>query len=276
MDRKTRIHILSLMVALALGAAGCNKLSARDKLNKGVQAYKSANMDRAIEFFKQAKELDPELLNARLYLATAYASQYIPGAPSEENTRNGEQAVKEFRDVLQIDANNISAIDGLGSILSNMAGTPFKPELFEESKSFHKRHIEQRPDDPEPYYWVGWINWTLVYRANNDLRSDYNKNTRRQVKPDEAMPASLRDQFAKENSELVEEGIRNLEKAVALKSNYADAFAYLNLLYRQKADMAGSNDEREQLLTQADDFVEKYKVIKQKELERSATGTPST
>src|SRR6266849_2167603 len=69
---------VALLVAV-IGAAGCNKLKARDWLNKGVQAYKNGQFDTAIEDFKQAKDLDPGLLNARLYLATAYASQYIPG-----------------------------------------------------------------------------------------------------------------------------------------------------------------------------------------------------
>jgi len=76
--------------------------------------------DQSIEDFKQAKDLDPTLMNARLYLATAYATQYIPGAPSEENIRMGEAAIKEFQDVLSVDPNNISAIDGIGSILFNM------------------------------------------------------------------------------------------------------------------------------------------------------------
>jgi hypothetical protein len=50
--------------------------------------------------FKQAKDLDPDLLNARLYLATAYATEYIPGAPSDDNIRVGQQAIAEFQDVL--------------------------------------------------------------------------------------------------------------------------------------------------------------------------------
>src|ERR1017187_7446570 len=105
--------------ALALSATGCDKLKARDLLNKGVAAYKDGKFDQSIEDFKQAKDLDPSLTNARLYLATAYATQYIPGAPSEENIRMGEAAVKEFQEVLAGDSNNISAIDGIGSILYN-------------------------------------------------------------------------------------------------------------------------------------------------------------
>jgi len=72
-DRRSLAAVLVLVCALT--AASCNKLKARDMLNKGVQAYKNGLFDAAIEDFQQAKELDPGLLNARLYLATAFASQ---------------------------------------------------------------------------------------------------------------------------------------------------------------------------------------------------------
>ena len=81
MQRKIRVVMVLSVVLVSLGAVGCDKLKARDLLNKGVNAYKSAEFDVAIEDFKQAKDLDPTLTNAQLYLATAYATQYIPGAP---------------------------------------------------------------------------------------------------------------------------------------------------------------------------------------------------
>src|SRR5260221_6616167 len=80
-----RVAALAALLVLAFAGSGCNKLKARDLLNKGVTAFKNGQSDAAIEYFKQAKEADPDLLNARLYLATAYASLYIPGAPSQEN-----------------------------------------------------------------------------------------------------------------------------------------------------------------------------------------------
>src|SRR5205814_1899846 len=105
---------LLVVLAVVLGATGCAKLKARDMLNKGVAAFQNGKYDESIEDFKQAKDLDPDLLNARLYLATAYATVYIPGAPSDENVRVGQQAIAEFQDVLQHDASNVSAIDGIG------------------------------------------------------------------------------------------------------------------------------------------------------------------
>jgi tetratricopeptide (TPR) repeat protein len=264
-----RIPAFAALLALALGVSGCSKLKARDLLNKGVGAYKNAQYDTAIEDFKEAKDLDPTLMNARLYLATAYASQYIPGAPSEQNVRLGTQAVNEFKEVLSIDPNNLSAIDGIGSILFQMAGTPYDPKKFEESKSYHQKHIDLKPNDPEPYYWIGVIDWTLAFRANGELRAGYNReHLNKQVRDTDPLPPSLRAEYAVKYGSLVEEGITNLRKSIEVKPDYDDAMAYLNLLYRRKADMVESAEERAGLLKQADDLVDKVKEIKQKRAEQ--------
>ncbi len=264
-----RVSAFAALVILAAGVSGCGKLKARDLLNKGVAAYKNAQYDTAIEDFKQAKDLDPGLMNARLYLATAYASQYIPGAPSDQNVRLGVQAVNEFKEVLSIESNNLSAIDGVGSILFQMAGTPYDPKKFEESKSFHQKHIDMKPNDPEPYYWIGVIDWTLAFRANGELRAAYNRDhVQKQVKDTDPLPAALRSDYTSKFGPLVEEGITNLQKSIQVKPDYDDAMAYLNLLYRRKADMVESAEERESLKNQADGLLDKVKEIKQKRAEQ--------
>jgi len=264
-----RVAALAALLVLAFAASGCSKLKARDLLNKGVTAFKNGQSDAAIEYFKQAKETDPELLNARLYLATAYASLYIPGAPSQENLARGNQAVAEFKEVLDKDPNNLSAIDGIGSILFQMGGQPFDPKKFEESKTYHQKHIQLKPDDPEPYYWIGVIDWTLAFRGNGEMRMDYNKNNiKKQVKDTDPLPAAIRSQYAAKYGPLIDEGVTELQKAISLRPDYDDAMAYLNLLYRRKADMVESKEEREALLKQAEDLVDKVKEIKQKRSEQ--------
>ncbi len=264
-----RASTFAALLILTAGFSGCSKLKARDLLNKGVAEFKGGQYDKAIEYFKQSKDLDPGLMNARLYLATAYASQYIPGAPSEQNIRLGTQAVNEFKEVLEVDPNNLSAIDGIGSIIFQMAGTPYDPKKFEESKSYHKKHIDLKPNDPEPYYWIGVIDWTLAFRANGELRADYNKNNiKKQLKDADPLPPAVRAEYAAKYGPLVDEGIAALQKAIQLRPDYDDAMAYLNLLYRRKADMVESAEERANLQKQADDLIDKVKEIKQKRAEQ--------
>ena len=256
---------LVAVITIAFGAAGCAKLKARDLLNKGVASFKDGKYDDSIESFKQAKDLDPTLLNARLYLATAYATEYIPGAPSDDNVRVGQQAISEFQDVLSVDPNNTSAIDGIGSILYNMAGTPFSPEQYAKSKEYHEKHIALKPDDPEPYYWVGVIDWTLAYRGNAEMRQAYNlQNPKKQVKEIDPLPEKLRDDYAQKYGATVDEGLKELQKAVELRSNYADALAYQSLLLRQKADQSDTAT-RAGLEKQADALLDKVKEIRQQQ-----------
>jgi len=65
----------------------------------------------------------------------------------------------------------------------------------------------------------------------------------------------------------IDEGIESLKHAISIKPDYDDAMAYLNLLYRRKADTVASQGERKQLIKMADDLIDKVKDIKQKRAE---------
>jgi tetratricopeptide (TPR) repeat protein len=268
--------LLMAQPAMAQEASEQARIEARQALNEGVQAYKNGEFDKAIAAFRRAKELDPSLLNARLYLATTYASLYIPGVPSEENVANGQKSVEEFKKVLSLVEKlpqgdermgaELSAIDGIGSMLYNLAGTPFDRTKFDESKSYHKKHIEIWPSDPEPYYWVGVIDWTLAYKSNLSLRNDYNRNALSKLRDDEPLPPALRERYAPEYGSIVDEGIEDLKKAIALRPDYDDAMAYLNLIYRRKADMVASLAERDRFNRMADALVDRVMKIKQRKM----------
>jgi hypothetical protein len=96
------------------------------------------------------------------------------------------------------------------------------------------------------------------------MRDEYNKTTKKPIRENDPMPAPLAMQFADKYGATVVDGISSLQKAMTLRSEYDDAMAYLNLLYRQKADMETSKEARDTDLQQADDLVERVKAIKQK------------
>jgi hypothetical protein len=58
-----------------------------------------------------------------------------------------------------------------------------------------------------------------------------------------------------------------LKHAIELKPDYDDAMAYMNLLYRRKADTVAVQSERDELIKMAEDLVDKIKDIKQKKAE---------
>lgn len=243
--RMTKWGGMLVVACLLLGASGCQWLKARDELNKGVQAYRGAKYPEAIEHFKIAVESDPTLVNARLYLATAYASQFNPGSETEENLRNGEQAIEEFRTVLQTDPNNIGSTAGIASLY-------FQMKRMDDAKEFYLKHIQLDAANPEPYYSVAVIDWTMTYQQRIVLKS------RLRLKPEDPIKdAKERQALAERNAPLVDEGMQMLNKAMELRQDYHEAMAYLNLLYREKADIVETAEERDELTKTADGWMNK-------------------
>ena len=251
--RRYKLAPLCAVLLLAVVAGGCTtfkRLKARDQLNKGVQAYKNAAFQIAIEHFKSAVQLDPSLINARLYLATAYAQQYAPGGESPENLKIGQQAIDAFEDVLKLDAKNTTALASIGQIYYNMKD-------FDKAKDFQRQRIEIEPNNPEPYYWIGVIDWAQAFQADGTIRKDLNlqmPDKNGNLKP---LPEKYRAQLEQQNSQLISEGIDALNKALELKPNDSNSMAYLNLLYRQKADIEKSSADRAADLKEADSWQQK-------------------
>src|SRR5215471_21465742 len=103
MNKYLRLMTLAAVALALFPSLGCDKLKARDQLNKGVKAYKDNHYEQAITHFQNAVNLDPALINARMYLATAYVSQYVPGMDTPENNQTGQQAIDEYKEVLGMD-----------------------------------------------------------------------------------------------------------------------------------------------------------------------------
>ena len=251
--------VLLGLAAVLLLFGGCNKLKARDQLNKGVQAYKNAKYELAIEHFKNAVALDPRLLNARLYLATAYAQQYVPGADTPENNQMGQQAIEEYKKVLQADPGNTNSVKGIASLYFNM-------KKFDQAKEYHEKAKQLDPNDPEEYYSIGVIDWTQSYAPRQEERAKLG------LKPDEPLKdKKVCESLRERNLSKVDEGIQNLNRALQLRPDYDDAMAYMNLLYREKADLeCGDSDARAADLKTADDWVDKTMATKKAKAEKLA------
>src|SRR5580692_6497972 len=93
-----RIPVTAALLALLLvSATGCNVLKSRDQLTKGVQAFKNARYEEAVNHFQQSIALDPNYEDAKLYLATAYSYQVVPNLDTPENLAIAQKAMDGFQ-----------------------------------------------------------------------------------------------------------------------------------------------------------------------------------
>src|SRR5713101_1644265 len=154
------LMILVSLAALIVSSTGCNKLKARDNLAQGVQAYKNAKYPEAIALFQKAVEFDPDFKTTHLYLATAYMTQYIPGADSPENVRLAQSAMNEFQNVLKLDPKDELATASIASIY-------FNQKKMEDAKDWNKKLIAINPQNKDAFYTLGviaWLQWVAPQR----------------------------------------------------------------------------------------------------------------
>jgi tetratricopeptide (TPR) repeat protein len=247
-------------------ATGCDKLRARDQLNKGVASYKNAKYEEAIDHFQQSVSLDPNLIVARMYLATAFAQQYIPGVDAPDNTRMGEQAIEQYKHVLEsgnpAKELQINSNKGIAYIYLNM-------KRFDDAKTYYRKAQDLDPNDPEPYYSVGVIDWTQTYQPRMEARAKLG------LKPEDSLSAKDKEQkkvceeLKQKNLPIVQDGIDGLNKALQLRPDYDDAMAYMNRLYREKADVECDDPAaRAADLKSADDWVDKTMATKKAKAEK--------
>lgn len=251
------VILCGLVGCSALAVATPQAASNNPQLELGVQSYKAARYEEAIQHFQKAAEIEPTNIRAHLYLGTALAQQYIPGADSPENVRLGKLAIEQYYKVLALDPSNTSAVKAVGYLNLQM-------KEFELAKGYYQKAAEIDPNDPEPYYTIGVIDWTQTYQPRMELRAKLG------LKPEQQLIGNAECwQVREANSDRIEDGIEMLKKAIELRHDYDDAMAYMNLMYRERADIRwGDSKARAADLKTADEWVDLTLAIKKRKAEQ--------
>jgi tetratricopeptide (TPR) repeat protein len=252
--------LAAVLISLPVMGTGCQKLQARDQLNKGVTAFKNAQYPESVEHFKTAVELDPNFPTARLYLAMAYLQQYIPGADSPENNNMAKAAYDQFSEVLKLDSKNTLAIQSIASLY-------LYQKKWTEAREWYQRLISVDPNNTVGYYSLGFIAWSEWYPEYGKTRANLG------MKLED--PGPIKDKKAKEDLKarfgpVIDDGLKALDKALDIDKEYDDAMAYENLLVRERADLADTKEEYEKQIKIADDWVAKNLATKKIKAEKKS------
>ena len=225
----------------------CPGSPAASEVNQGIQAFKEARYAQAVEHLQAATQTDPGCANARLYLGNAYLQQYVPGAESPENQAFAEKAREQFQNVLDQQPENQQAIESIASLY-------FHRKNLDDAQIWYEKLAVVNPDSKVAFYTLGVIAWTRSYQASTEAR------TKMGMKPDEPGPlkdAAVRQTLRGRYLPVVQDGIDHLNRAIEIEAEYDDAMSYLNLLYRQKADLEDRPEDYRDDIAKADEWVQK-------------------
>jgi tetratricopeptide (TPR) repeat protein len=253
--------LLLLLAAASIWAQ--NPTESRAALNQGVQAFQNARYAESIQFFQEAVDLDPSFATARLYLATAYMQQFIPGNDSPENNQMATRAQDAFLKVLDLDPGNTVATASIASLYLNQ-------KRWSDAREWYQRLIAANPTNADAYYSLGFIAWSEWYPAYQQART---KLGMRPETPGPISDSAVRHDLSARFSATLEDGLADLRKTLELNPQYEDAMSYMNLLVRERADLLDTQAEYQRDTAEADQWVQKaIETKRQKAQQRRAGG----
>jgi tetratricopeptide (TPR) repeat protein len=248
--RWVALLLLAAVLPLTMGCGFISKLRARDNLNKGVKAYTEQKYDDAAKFFEASIEQDPQFEVARMYLATTYSTQFVPGSPDPRSEQMAEKAIATFKDVVS----GNTATPNINAMLS-VASLYYQLKKYDESKEWCRKIQQIDPQNAESLYRIAVINF-----------DDSLAKTGLQGENVEFLNAEEKAHTQQD----IDEGLKCLDQALKIRPTYFDAMEYMNLLWREKAKFEKDEKAKQEIIRQADKVAQSALSLRLKAQEEEA------
>jgi tetratricopeptide (TPR) repeat protein len=244
--------LLTLTVIPLTGCSFLTKLRARDDVNKGVKAFTEQKYDAAAQFFEKSIQLDPNFEAARMYLAIAYTSQFVPGSTDPKSEEMAQKAIETYKEVVdRAEDPNKPNQDAMISI----ASLYYQLKNYNESKAWCHRVLKIDPQNADAYYRIAVIDYDDTFEKTGVQGENV---------------AYMSPEEKQQTQANIEEALTCLGKALEIRPNYFDAMEYQNLLWREKAKFEEDEKAKAELIRQADLISQKALQLRLKAEEEEA------
>ena len=255
--------VVGAVVILAASLSGCglvNKLRAKNNLNEGVRNFNSGKYDIAQERFQDAMELDPDSANAQLFYARAVNATF----EQKQTPELGTKALAAYDKIIASNKDNPQAVDkalAFQSKVYDQMANMSTPDKAEEYKEKGREALQKRADMPGAdattkaavYYTIGQAYWQESYGISKMYTKTLPDGKLNFQPPPPEQQEKMRQAILK--------GHEYLERALSVKPDYADAYAYEKLLYIEEYKLEPNPARKQELLNkekEAGDMFKKY------------------
>jgi tetratricopeptide (TPR) repeat protein len=267
---------VAVLILLAAGQTGCNKIKSRQEIKKGNEYFKATQYQAALASYQEAQRLDPGEKKLEKFIGEAYIALYQPGSKHQKDIEFANTSIKHLQAYLQAYPNDRKVREYLVSMylaldryddaigfyqdllkndpkdskaMSSLAAMYFKKGDFQNGLEWEKRRAALDPRNPEPYVMIGVQAWDRSYHY-----------------PD--VPPEIR-------GKIIADGMEALQTALKLKPDNFDALTYMNLLFREKAKIETDEAKRMEDVAAADKYREQALELRKKSLATTPTPEPA-
>jgi tetratricopeptide (TPR) repeat protein len=223
-------------LSLSFFLFGCEKIKARSEIKLANEAYEHEEYSKALAHYVRARQIDPSFPDLDRLIGYSQIGLYVPDDKSPKNEAHADAAIAELTRYLKKRPDDRIARDALINMYLNANRTSQAIDYFRNYLTSHQGDLEAVKSIATLYSKQGDFNESLNW---------YQKITLLDSKNPEAFyvfgvvcyekVAKNPPQDPAEKMTIIEKGKAALQHAIEMKPDYAEAMAYLNLLWRQQA-----------------------------------------
>ncbi|HEY3567074.1 MAG TPA: hypothetical protein VGP73_04000 [Thermoanaerobaculia bacterium] len=264
---------------LVLPLAGCGKIQARAELKKGNSYYQQEQYAKALDYYKQGLEHDPDATFAWRSVGYSALALYRPGDNDPKNQQYATTAIDAFEKYLAENPDDTKIEDYLMATYVNA-------EKYNEALSFIDRRIQERPAEASKLDQARVNILTKADRLDDAFKEANKLQGEDKAKTLYAIGSTAWDKVyhdpgkldADAKNRLITLGLQALQQSFALDPNNVPTMVYTGLLYREKSKIDTDGAQRLADETTAHDWTEKAKaaIAAQKKAADQKAAPPST
>lgn len=273
-----RTLILPVAALLVLPLAGCGKIQARAELKKGNSYYTQEQYAKALDYYKQGLEHDPDATFAWRSVGYSALALYRPGDNDPKNQQYAATAIDAFEKYLAENPDDTKIEDYLMATYVNA-------EKYNEALSFIDRRIQERPTEASKLEQARVNILTKADRLDDAFKEANKLQGDDKAKTLYAIGSTAWDKVyhdpgkldAEGKNRMINLGLQALQQSFAIDPNNVPTMVYTGLLYREKSKIDTDGAQRLADETTAHDWTEKAKaaIAAQKKAADQKAASPS-
>lgn len=267
-----KVLCLVAALTLALTSYSCQKIEARMEIKQANEAYQREDYSTALQHYTRAKRIDPSFPELDRMIGYSQIGLYIPDDKTPQNERHADLAIAQLSAYLRKKPDDRIARDALINMYLNANRTSQAIDYFRNYLNEHPADLEAVKSIATLYAKQGDFNQSLSWYEKITLLDSKNPESYYiygvvcYEKVAKNPPADVN-----EKRDIIEKGKAALQRAIDLKTDYFEAMAYLNLLWRQQALTETDPLKAQDDIKKADEIRNRaVEIIKQKKAAQSA------
>lgn len=228
---------------LSVFALGCEKIKARSEIKEANSAYSHEDYPAALPHYANAWKIDKTFPELQRMIGYCHIGMYVPDDKSPANEAHADAAISLLSQYLRKKPTDRIARDALINTYLNANRTSQAIQYFQD-------YLKEHPADLEAVKSIA-----TLYAKQGDFQNSllwYEKITLLDAQNPESFyifGVVCYEKVAKnppaddgEKVAIIERGKQALQHAIDMKADYAEAMAYLNLLWRNQAVIDAKTD----------------------------------